>query len=105
MKTQLKDNTQQKLGQFLECVIPNAIGLYVNSYVGVGLSVILLLWHWHHDHQEKHPKKPLLLSVIGMALLFLINSGNRVGISPIVLPGVGIHSLNSACPLQLHKRK
>ncbi len=104
MKTKLADNTQQKLGQFLECVIPNVIGLYVNSYVGVGLSVILLLWHWQHDNQEKRPEKPLLLSLISIALLFLINSGNRVGISPIV-PPCSIQSLNSPCPLHLHKRK
>ena len=104
MKTNLADNTQQKLGQFLECVIPNFIGLYVNSYVGVGLSVILLLWHWQHDNQEKRPQKPLLLSLIGMALLLLINSGNRVGISPIV-PPCSIQSLNYPCPLHLHKRK
>ncbi len=58
MKNNSPDTQKQKLYQFLECIIPNAIGLCVDGYLGFGLSIILLLWNWHHETGDR-PQKPL----------------------------------------------
>ena len=42
-----------KVWQLMECLIPNLIGLYIDSYFGCALSVICLLWHWTGDKTDR----------------------------------------------------
>jgi hypothetical protein len=84
------DNQNQKIYQFLECMIPNAIGLYVDGYLGCGLSLILLLWHWQTGTGDRSPK-PRLLSLTAITLLFLVQPIRQVSASDIVPPSISIH--------------
>ena len=53
MKIKFPKKHRQKLYQFLQCAIPNFIGLYVDAYLGFGLSIILLLWNWHQETGDR----------------------------------------------------
>ena len=96
MNNKSSDMQIENLGEFLECVVPNVIGLYLNSYLGVALSVILLLWHWQEKINPDRPQKPLLFCLSAIALLLLLNPSDRVS-SPrrITSPHVTLQCLNS----------
>jgi len=83
------DNQNQKLYQFLECMIPNAIGLFVDGYLGFGLSLILLLWHWQTGTGDRS-QKPRLLSLMAITLLLLVQPIRQVSASDIVPPSISI---------------
>lgn len=97
MNSKSSDMQIENLGEFLEFVVPNAIGFCVNSYLGIGLSVILLLWHWQTKINPDRPQKPLLFCLSAIALLLLLNPSDRVSASPrgITSPPVTLQCLNS----------
>lgn len=69
----------QKLWQLLECVVPNLIGLYLDSYLGFALSVILLVWQWSAEKPDRTSTQrqkaiAFLLPAIALSLFLYIGS-------------------------------
>jgi hypothetical protein len=97
MNNKSSDLQTEKLGQFLECMVPNLVGFCLNSYLGVASSVIILLWHWQAEINPDRPQRPLLFCLSAIALLLLLNPSDRVSTSPrgITSPPVTLQCLNS----------
>ena len=95
----------ENLGEFLECVVPNAIGFCVNSYLGIALSVILLLWHWQQKINPDRPQKPLLISLGVVILLTLPYPSGGSATKAIAPPPVFNQPSNGYCPLQMMKNR
>lgn len=82
----------QKVWQLMECVIPNLIGLYIDSYFGCGLSLVLLLWHWTGDKTDRtsNPRqKAIALLPVAIAFCAMNGLGSVPGEPGSVNPGGG----------------
>lgn len=66
----------QKVWQLMECVIPNLIGLYIDSYFGCALSLVLLLWHWTGDKTDRtsNPRQKAI-ALLPVAIAFALFNG------------------------------
>jgi hypothetical protein len=106
MNHRQSDSDNQKITyQFLECIIPNFLGWYLNSYVGFALSVILLLWHWQNEMECDRSHKSLLTSLAVIILLILTHPKCGSSTTAIAPPLVGIQRVNCHCPLQSMKNR
>ncbi|MCT7970669.1 hypothetical protein [Laspinema olomoucense] len=82
----------QKFWQLMECVIPNLIGLYINSYFGCALSLIWLLWHWTGDKTDRtstRRQKAIATGNKAIAFFVLNGLGSVPGAPGSVNPGGG----------------
>ena len=80
-----KQSTTQtpKTAQFLECLIPNLIGLYLNGYLGVVLSFALLFWQWYAEKNNPTPRRKMLLGMVGaIALSWYFNPNYAIAPLP-----------------------
>lgn len=81
-----------KFWQLMECVIPNLIGLYIDSYFGCALSIICLLWHWIGDKTDRTStprQKAIALLPVAIAFCVLKGLGSVPGEPGSVNPGGG----------------
>ncbi|WP_159785784.1 hypothetical protein [Sodalinema gerasimenkoae] len=72
MKPQ-KTLSNPSLLELLECLIPNVVGLYIDGYLGFGLSLVLFLYHWRHRRGEKHGEKRFLFCLSASLLLLVFS--------------------------------
>jgi hypothetical protein len=80
-----KQSTTQtpKTIQFLECLVPNLIGLYLNGYLGVVLSFALLFWQWYAEKNNPTPRRKILLGMVGaIALSWYFNPNLAIAPPP-----------------------
>lgn len=49
-----ENGNRQRILQLCECLIPNLIGLFLDSYLGFGISLGLLLCHWLIEKKKSH---------------------------------------------------
>lgn len=105
MNNKSSDMQIEKLGEFLECMVPNVIGLYLNSYLGVALSVVLLLWHWQQKINPDRPQRPLLISLGVVILLTLPYPSGGSSTKAIAPPPVFNQPSNGYCPLKMMKNQ
>jgi len=80
-----KQSTTQtpKTAQFLECLILNLIGLYLNGYLVAFLSFALLFWQWYAEKNNPTPRRKMLLGMVGaIALSWYFNPNYAIAPLP-----------------------
>ncbi|MBO0348142.1 hypothetical protein J0895_03300 [Phormidium pseudopriestleyi FRX01] len=66
----------QKFWQLMEYLIPNLIGLYIDSYFGCALSLIWLLWHWSGDKTDRTSTQcQKAIALLPVAIAFCVLNG------------------------------
>ena len=65
--------------ELLECLIPNLVGLYLDGYLGFGLSLVLFLSHWSNRRGGKGCEKRFLFCLTASLLLVVFPHENLPG--------------------------
>ncbi len=65
--------------EMLECLIPNLVGLYLDGYLGFGLSLVLFLCHWSNRRGEKGGEKRFFFCLTASLLLLVFPHENSPG--------------------------
>lgn len=88
----------KKIWQLMECVVPNVIGLYVDSYFGCALSLILLLWQWNAEKSDRMSpvsrRQTLFFLLPAIALSLFLHTRSTIA-TPAIAPPPPIQQIES----------